>query len=66
MDTESQRPTSKDGLLSSLNASIDSMNVAKGVPRISPVVSVFASVGGLLTTIKVRPPLSGDLFQAKI
>jgi len=64
MYTTSQRLKTESSVLS-LNASIDSMNVAKGVPRISPVVAVFVSVGDLLTTIRVRPSFSVNPFQAE-
>ena len=54
MDTESQRPKRRDGVISSLNAAIDAMNIAKDVMNITPAKAVFASVSVILTMIKVR------------
>ena len=54
MDTESQRPKRREGLISALNAAIDVMNIAKDVMDIAPAKAVFASVSVILTMIKVR------------
>jgi len=59
-------PKGEYGVLFPLSAYTDSMNFAKGIPRISQVVAVFVSVGDLLTTIRVCPPFSNDLLQAEI
>ena len=51
MDPNSQR---RDDALSSLNAVIEAMNLAKEVSSITPAKAVFGSVSIILTTIRVR------------
>ena len=66
MDTKAQQPKQRDDVLSSLNAAIEAMDIAKKVPAgVSPAIMVFGSVSNLLTTIRVHSPLfSEDLFRA--
>ena len=63
MDANSQRQTGRDGALSLLNAAIEALNIANDLSSITPAKAVFASVGTLLTMIRVCVPLfSDDLF----
>ena len=55
MEARSQSPKGRDGTISSLNAAIDVMNLAREVSSITPAKAVFGSVSVLLTMIKVRP-----------
>ena len=65
MDANSQRLKGRDGVLSLLNAAIEALNIADDLSSITPAKVVFASVGTLLTMIRVRVPLfSDDLFWA--
>jgi len=54
MDTKSQRPRRRDDALSSLNAAIDGLDLAKEIASITPVKAVFGSVSVLLTMVRVR------------
>ena len=54
METRSQQPKGRDGAISSLNAAIEAMNLAKEDSSITPAKAVFGSVSVLLTMIKVR------------
>ena len=58
MDANSRREKWQDGILSSLNAAIEAMNLAKEVASITPAKAVFGSVSVLLTMIRVSVPLS--------
>ena len=53
MDENSQRPKGRDGVLSSLNVTIEALNLAKEVSGITPAKAVFGSVSVLLTMIRV-------------
>ena len=53
MATEPQRPSGQDGALSSLNAAIDALNLAKSVSSITPAKAAFDSTGVLLSAIRV-------------
>jgi len=53
MATKSQLPKGRDGVLSSLNAAIDGLNVAKDTTNITPVNAVFGSASVLLVIIRV-------------
>ena len=55
MEARPQRPKGRDGTVSSLNAAIETMNLAKEVTSITPAKAVFGSVSVLLTMIRVRP-----------
>ena len=51
MDAQSQRR--RDVTLSSLNAAIEAMNLAKEIASVTPAKAVFGSVSVVLTMIKV-------------
>ena len=51
MDTRSQRR--RDDILSSLNASVEAMNIAKELASITSVKAVFGSASAILTVIRV-------------
>jgi len=53
MATESQRPEGRENTVSSLNAAIETMNLAEKISSITPAKAVFATVSVLLTMIKV-------------
>ena len=53
MTDKSQRPKGQDGALSSLNAAIDALNLAKEASSITPAKAAFGSASVLLTTIRV-------------
>jgi len=53
MDTEIQQPKGRDNALSSLNAAIEALNLAKEISVITPAKAVFGSVSVLLTMIRV-------------
>ena len=64
MDPKSQKQKRQDNTLSSLNAAIDAMNLAKEVSGATPAKVVFGTVSIILTMIRVRFPLPSDgLFQ---
>jgi len=53
MATKFQRQKGQDGALSSLNLSIDALNLAKTVSNITPAKAAFNSTSVLLSTIRV-------------
>ena len=53
MATVLQRPNAQDGALSSLNAAVDALNLAKSISSITPAKAAFDSTGVLLRTIIV-------------
>ena len=53
MDPAVQLQESRGSVISSLNVAIETLNLAKGVSRITPVRAVFGSGSVLLTTIQV-------------
>ena len=59
----SQRPNERDGALSSLNAAIEVLNLAKEVSSVTPAKVVFGSVSILLTMIRVRVPLPPVIYS---
>jgi len=59
MTSDSHRPEGQDGVLSSLNTTIDALNLAE-VSSITPVKAVFVSASVLLTEIRV------GFFQSKV
>ena len=64
MDPKSQKQKRQDNTLSSLDAAIDAMNLAKEVSGATPAKAVFGTVSIILTMIRVRFPLPSDgLFQ---
>ena len=53
MEASTQQPKGRDGAISSLNAAIEAMNLAKEISSVTPAKAVFGSVSILLTMIKV-------------
>ena len=53
MEAESQRPKGRDGTISTLNAAIEAMNLAKELSSITPAKAVFGSVSVILAMIRV-------------
>lgn len=56
-DANSQRQKSRDNTLSSLNVTIEALDLAKEISAITPAKAVFGTVSALLTIIKVPPSL---------
>ena len=57
MATSSRRPKGSGGLVSTLNVSIEAMNLAKEISSVTPAKAVFGSVSVVLAMIKVRSVL---------
>ena len=53
MQANSQRPKERDGTLSTLNVTIEALNLAKEICSITPAKAAFGSVVVLLTMIRV-------------
>jgi len=53
MEAKSQRPKGRDNTLSSLNVTIEALNLAKDICSITPAKAVFGSVSTLLTMVRV-------------
>lgn len=53
MKAKSRRPKGREGTLSSLNAAIDAINLAKEVATATPTKTALDSASVLLTMIKV-------------
>ena len=53
MQSKSQRPRELDGVLSTLNVAIETLNLAKEISSITPAKAAFGSVIVLLTMIRV-------------
>lgn len=53
MKTKSRRPKGREGTLSSLNAAIEAINLAKEVATAAPTKTALDSASVLLTVIKV-------------
>ena len=53
MDANSQRPTERNGALSTLNVTIDALNLVKDAVDIAPAKAVLGTVCALLTMIRV-------------
>ena len=66
MDTNFQQQKGRDGALSSLNAAIEAMDLAKELSGITPAKAVFGSVSVLLTMIRVSALFSGYLLRIHI
>ena len=60
MDTNSQQPKGRGGIISSLNVAIEATNLAKEISSITPAKAVFGSVSVLLTMIRVCSLLPCD------
>ena len=53
MQSKSQRPNEREGVISALNAAIETLNLAKEISSITPAKAVFGSVSVILTVIRV-------------
>ena len=58
MTDKSQQPKSRDGVLSTLNLTIDGLNLAKEVSSVTPAKAAFGTVAILLAMIRVSSHLS--------
>jgi hypothetical protein len=63
MATNSQRPGERSGVVSTLNVTIDALDLAEETSSITPAKAVFGSVSILLTMIKVRFPPPATTFR---
>ena len=57
MDIEAQQQKRRDNILSSLNATIEALNLVGGLSDIIPAKAVFGTVSVILTMIRVSLPL---------
>ena len=53
MAAKSQQPKAREGVVSTLNAAIEAMNLAKELSSITPARAVFGSVSVVLTMTRV-------------
>ena len=53
MQFKSQRPNEQEGVISALNAAIETLNLAKEISSITPAKAVFGSVSVILAVIRV-------------
>ena len=53
MQSKSQRPNEREGVISGLNAAIETLNLAKEISSITPAKAVFGSVSVILVIIRV-------------
>ena len=53
METKSQQPEEREGLISTLNGFIEVLNLAKEVASNTPAKAVFGSVIVILATVRV-------------
>ena len=60
MATKFQRPKGQDGVLSTLNLTIDALSLAKEISSVTPAKAAFGSVSILLTMIRASFLLSCD------
>ena len=58
MQAKSQRPKGRDAIISTLNFTIEAMNLTKEICSITPANSAFGSVSLILTMIEVCFPPS--------
>ena len=67
MATRPQRPKRRDTTLSSLNAAIEGVNLAKDSLGMTPAKAAFGSVSVILTTIRVGVlPVCGSRLLANV
>ena len=53
MQSKSQRPSEREGVITALNAAIETLNLAKEISSITPAKAVFGSVSIILAMIRV-------------
>ena len=53
MESKPQRPKEREGVISALNAAIETLNLAKEISSITPAKAVFGSVSVILAVIRV-------------
>ena len=53
MQENSRRPKGRDSVLSTLNVTIEALNLAKEICSVTPAKAAFGSVSVLLTMVKV-------------
>jgi len=58
MEAKSQQPKGRESKISTLNAAIEALNLAKEVSGVMPAKAVFGSVSVILTMIRVSFLLS--------
>jgi len=64
MEVELRQLKRREDAISSLNASIETLNLAENDSSIAPAKVIFGSVNGLLMMIRVcSPPFYSDLRQ---
>ena len=66
MDAKARRPKGGDTTLSSLNMTIEALNLAKEICTITPAKAVFGSVSSLLTMVRVRPSQCDDELRVHV
>ena len=65
METESQQPKEREGVVSVLNGFIEVFNLAKEISSNTPAKAVFGSVSVLLVMIRVSLPLFVSQVQVQ-
>jgi hypothetical protein len=66
MDPKSQRSRRQDATLSTLNAAIEAMNLAKEISSMTPAKAIFGSVSVILAMIRVCSLVRLDEPQANV
>ena len=67
MDAKSHQSKRRDATISSLNAAIEGVNLAKDSLGMTPAKAAFGSVGVILTTIRVGIlPVGGSRLLANV
>lgn len=57
MQTQSQRPKGREGFISGLNVTIETLNLTKDLVSQTPAKAVFGSASAILTMIRVSLPV---------
>ena len=58
METKSQQPEEREGVISTLNGFIEAFNFAKEVASNTPAKAIFGSVVVILAMVRVSYPLA--------
>jgi len=66
MKAESQQPKGREGVISGLNAAIETMNLAKEFSSITPAKPVFGTVSVILAMIRVSLLVCVDQQQTEM